>query len=101
MSKQRNELDYLITLPPSEIEHRIAAAAERVEARAHRCTAENRDLSDREHALTKDDTEELTALSAAAAGQTEIESRSGAIDSAIVESRSRDDGPPTLLVSDQ
>ena len=37
MSKQRNELDFLITLPPSEIEHRVAAALERVEGRTQRC----------------------------------------------------------------
>jgi hypothetical protein len=83
MSKQRNELDCLINLPPSEIEHRTAAALERVEARAARCTAENRDLTDREQDRKRADTEELTALRQAAACQEQIESRSCALGEAI------------------
>ena len=51
---------------------------DRVEARAQRCTAENRDLTDREHDLTRADTEELTALRQAAVCQEQIESRAGA-----------------------
>ena len=100
---KRNELDYLITLPPSEIEHRIAGAVERVEARAARCTAENRDLTDREQDLTRADTEELTALRQAAACHEQIESRSAAIGEAIeghrhaVENRSAP-WQPTLTV---
>ena len=103
MTKQRTELDYLINLPASEVQHRIAAAAERVEARAQRCTDQNRDFTERETDLTRSDTEELTALRQAAACQEQIEARSAAIGEAIdshrrgLEARSR----PTLLVSEQ
>ncbi|SBS79648.1 hypothetical protein MHPYR_890001 [uncultured Mycobacterium sp.] len=100
---QRNELEYLLSLPASEIEHRTAGALDRIETRSQRCTDERRDLTEREAELTRADTEELTALRQAAACQEQIEARGRAVDEAIelhrrgVEARSR----PTLLVSRQ
>ena len=101
MSKQRNELDYLITLPPTEIEHRVAAAALSASRPARSAaTADNRDLTDRERELTRADTEELTALRQAATCQEQIETRSAQLHRAgddhrrAVETRSQ----PTLLV---
>lgn len=102
MSK-RTELEYLVDLPASEIEHRTAAAVDRIETRSQRALVENRDLTQRESDLTKADTEELTALRQAAACHERIEARSNAIEEATrdhrraVETRSQ----PTLLVSEQ
>ncbi|MCV7204659.1 hypothetical protein H7J71_21850 [Mycolicibacterium peregrinum] len=99
MSK-RTELEYLIDLPASEIEHRTAATVDRIETRSQRALAESRDLTDREAVLTKADTEELTALRQAAACHEVIEARGRVIGEAIsaatapAETRS-------LLVSDQ
>lgn len=79
----RNDLEYLIDLPASEIKHRVATALDRVESRAARAGAENRDLTEREAGLSRDDAAELTVLRQAAACHEQMEARSAAIGQAI------------------
>ncbi|SBS70924.1 hypothetical protein MHPYR_10383 [uncultured Mycobacterium sp.] len=98
------DLDYLLTLPRSEVEHRTAAAAERAETRTQRAVAENRDFTAREVDLQRQDHDELTVLKQALTCLDQIESRGRDVDAAIelhrrgVESRSAE-WQPTLLVS--
>ncbi len=98
------DLDYLLTLPRSEVEHRTAANVERIETRTQRAVAENRDLSDREADLTRQDHDELTVLKQALACFDQIEARGRHVDEAIelhrrgVEVRSAP-WTPTLTVS--
>ncbi|MCF6386030.1 hypothetical protein L2K20_03500 [Mycobacterium sp. MBM] len=101
-TSQDRDPDYLTSLPPSEVEHRIARVAERVGARARRASSENRDLSPAEQRATSEDITEAAALRVAADRQQQIETRGRAIGEAVdnhrrgLESRSR----PTLLVSE-
>jgi hypothetical protein len=80
---QDRDPDYLTSLSPSEVEHRIARVADRVEARASRASAENRDLNPAEQRATSDDITEAAALRVAADRQQQIETRGRAIDQAL------------------
>ena len=80
---QRTDVDALAQLPGDEFEERIRAAAERIELRANRCLAENRDLTERERQLCTADRDELHALHKAEAIREHAERTRKAIGEAI------------------
>ncbi|MDY6871003.1 MAG: hypothetical protein SV966_10925 [Actinomycetota bacterium] len=59
------DIDELAQLPTEDREHRIQAAAERIETRLERARDHGRDLTEREAKLSEDDRAELEALKAA------------------------------------
>ena len=98
---QRTDVDALAQLPGDEFEERIRAAAERIELRANRCLAENRDLTERERQLCTADRDELHALQKAEAIREYAERTRKAIGEAIDAHVAQRSAPfrPTLLVS--
>jgi len=59
------DIDSLIRLPREQLEHRRAAADERLQTRQDRVFEQNRDLTESEHSLSRNDMAELEALDAA------------------------------------
>ena len=61
-SWNRTNVDELAELSYDELDQRVTTVAGRVESRAARCQAEERDLTGREADLTRDDMHELGAF---------------------------------------
>ena len=100
MSK-KTDVDELSQLPLEELDTRMKLCGARIETRAQRCEAENRDLSDRELDLCNDDKLELSALNDALAlrrRNAESRERLGMMLDQAVEARSAP-WTPSLLVS--
>lgn len=91
----RNDIDYLIELPDTEINRRIRAAQERFETRSQRCLAEDRDLTEREVQLTEDDKAELRALRQVVQQREQLATRSQWLGEALDEARASYAGAET------
>lgn len=100
---ERTDVDALSELPEAELDRRLSATLERVESRSRRAQADERDLSERESALTAEDISEMSAIRDAIelrSRNEEHRERAVSAISAAVETRSQP-WRPTLRVSDE
>jgi hypothetical protein len=90
----RHDVDSLAAMPREQLEHRRAEASERIETRQDRALDQNRDLTNRESSLSKNDAAELAALEAALLLSERNEQRQrNVIEGMELANRSRSGGP--------
>jgi hypothetical protein len=106
LAAQSHDIDELARLPREQLEHRRAAAMERIETRTDRVYEQGRDLSESELKLTRADQAEAEAADLAlfeqerAAARTEHRREVEQAMSDLTDSRRRGSGYTSLLVSE-